>query len=184
MTGPTGATIYEQSYYGEPLVQSVQQQPLRMHRGWLIVGEWPIELPAVDVRPAPDIVRMAAQIREWTGWSSRRLAGILGTSHTTVRGIESGRSLVPGHSGDLRRRLGQLHDVVARVFLLAGRDAARTAWTLEAAPPNGVPAIEWLREGQSAKAYLSAIDVLRPRSDGLIVGRRPRRDGATAPLHE
>jgi uncharacterized protein (DUF2336 family) len=36
----------------------------------------------------------------------------------------------------------------------------------------------------AALAYLAVIDSFRPRPSGLLTGDRPRRDGATVPLHE
>lgn len=178
------ASVYERALYGEPLDRAVRPEPLSTERRWWVVGDWALMLPEFVVRPAPDIQRMTAELRGWTVWSSRRLADVLGTSHTTVLRIESGRPLISGHSGDLRRRLSEAHDVVGRVFLLTGRDPGATGQALDIAPPDGISAVAALREMQPAKAYLSAIDVLRPRTTGLLVGTRPRREGATGALHE
>jgi len=149
-----------------------------------IVGEWAIAMPVAAARPAPDVQRAVADLRAWTGWSSRRLADLLGTSHTTVLGIEGGRPLVEGHSGELRRHVADVHDLVQRVFLLSDGDPAATVRVLDTKPAVGESALEALRRGEPAKAYLHAIDVMRARPAGLLVGSRPRREGATMPLHE
>lgn len=178
------ASVYDRAFYGEPLERAVRPRSLSTERGWWIIGDWALLLPQFVVRPAPDIQRMTAELRGWTSWSSRRLADVLGTSHTTVLRIESGRPLISGHSGDLRRRLADAHEVVGRVFLLTGRDPGATGQVLDTSPPDGTSPVAALHERQPAKAYLSAIDVLRPRTAGLLVGTRARREGATAPLHE
>jgi transcriptional regulator with XRE-family HTH domain len=175
--------IYDTAIHGEPLQRAVFPPPLNTHSSFWTLGGWPIVLPAPDLQPAPSMQQVVRQIRQWTGWSTRRVAEVLETSHTTIRAVENGRALVGGHSGDLRRRLAEAHEVVERVFLLAGRDPARVATILESASPGHRSAAEELRTRNPARAYLAVVDVLRPRRPGLVVGDRPRRDGATAALH-
>lgn len=141
-------------------------------------------IPNQDTSSAPEVSRLVSEIRNRTGWSARRLAEIVGTSHTTIFRIENGSRLVPGHSGELRRRLSEVGEVIARVYVIADRDQETTSRLLDEATPSGQSAVEFLQEDQPARAYLSAIDVARPRPPGLLVGTRPRRAGATAPLHE
>jgi hypothetical protein len=176
--------IYTQALQGEPLASLVASPSLTMHRGWIIVGQWPIAMPQSVGRDQPESQRMVSEIRRWTGWSSRFLADLLRTSHTTVLNIESGRPLVAGHSGVLGERLADAHDVVTRVFLLSDRDPDRTSRVLGEAGPGGMSPIQQLRAGEPGRAYLAAIDVLRPRPTGLLVGSRPKRGGATAPLDD
>jgi transcriptional regulator with XRE-family HTH domain len=177
-------TVYDDALLGEPLPCRVQPQILGRRGQFLIVGTWPITLPAVEIAPARDVQRMVSALRASTGWSARRLAEALGTSHTTVRAVESGRPIVAGHSGNLRQRITAAHDVVSRIFVIAGRDSTLTARAFEDAPQGGDAAINYLRRGDAARAYIAALDVLRPRTPGLLVGSRPRREGATAPLHD
>lgn len=177
-------TVYDEALFGEPLVRRVRPQVLKARSGFWIVGDWSFEFPKLPIRPAPDIQQMAIQIRDQTGWSARRLAEVLATSHTTVLQIENGRPLIQGHSGDLRRRLADAHDLVVRVFLMADREPQRTSRLIETPLPDGESPLDHLRRGDLSRAYLSAIDVLRPRTPGLLVGNRPRRDGAAAPLHD
>jgi transcriptional regulator with XRE-family HTH domain len=186
MTALAAPTIYERALSGEPLPQIVRTSPpvKTVPRGIWMVGQWQIRIPDQDTSSAPEVHRFVSEIRNRTGWSARRLAEIVGTSHTTILRIENGGRLVSGHSGELRRRLSQADDVVARVYIIAGRDQETTARLLEEAPLSDRPAVDFLQSDQPAKAYLAAIDVARPRPPGLLVGTRPRRDGATAPLHE
>jgi hypothetical protein len=124
------------------------------------------------------------QIRDWTGWSSRRLAEVVDTSHTTILGVENGRPLVGGHSGDLRDRLTDTHEVIERIWALAGSDPNLMRRLVETAPPGQRSAIAELAAGDPDRAYLAALEVLRPRTPGLLVGDRPRQRGATVALHD
>jgi hypothetical protein len=177
-------TIYDETLYGEPLELPILAGSLNTEGDIWTVGEWVIVVPKPVVHRAPDVQRMIADVRASTRWSARQLARILGTSHTTVLNAEAGRPLMEARTGDLRRRVGEVHDVVERVFVLAGEDPRATARVMGTAPRGGRSAVDSLRDRNPGGAYLSAIDVLRPRPAGLLVGDRPRREGATAPLHD
>lgn len=177
-------TIYDEALFGEPLDVPVRHRTLDTNRPFWMVGEWWLVLPTTVVRRAPDVQRMISDVRAWTGWSSRQLARVLGTSHTTVLNAEAGRPLLALRSGDLRRRINEVHDVVERVYLLAERDASTTSRLLATAPRRGQSAVDALRAGRPERAYIAAIDALRPRPTGMLTGSRPRRSGATAALHD
>ena len=184
MTMLAARTLYEDAMRGEPLPQAVSRPVIDTRDPLWLVGDWPLRIPSPSPRPVPESSRLVARLRSRTGWSGRRLAEALGTSHTTIRRIEGGRPLMAAHSGDLWRRLHEVCDVVERVYRLTAENAEATARTLEAVPPGLRSPLEELQAGESAKAYLNAIEVLRPRRPGLLTGDRPRRNGATAPLHE
>jgi transcriptional regulator with XRE-family HTH domain len=184
MTTLTAPSVYDQTLLGEPLPRPVRGRILEPRGHLWILGSWAINIPIPRLSPAPDVQRIVSEIRNCTGWSARRLADIMGTSHTTILQIENGRRLFAGHSGDLRRRLSDAHEVITRVFVIADREQTKTVQLLEDTPATGKSALDHLRRGDPAKAYLSAIDVMRPRTSGLLVGSRPRQDGATAPLHD
>src|ERR1039458_8949773 len=113
-------TAYDQAIYGEPFAAVMRKRLLNTDDPIWKIGSWEIILPQPAPRRAPEVQRMVAELKAWTTWSSRQLAAVLRTSHTTVRGIENGRPLVAGHSGDLRRRVVAVHGVVGRVARLAG----------------------------------------------------------------
>lgn len=185
MTTVVDATrLYDDALRGEPLQRTVFPPPLNTLTSIWTLGEWPLVLPASTPRPAPEVQRVAKQIREWTGWSARRLAEVLATTHTTILGVENGRALVGGHSGDLRRRLMDAYDVIQRVVVLAGHDPGAITRLLETAPPGRRAALAELQADKPARAHLAAIDVLRPQTPGLIVGDRPRSSGGSAALHD
>ena len=177
-------TLYEEALRGEPLARVIFPERLNTHASFWNLGDWRIVLPAPLARPSPGVQRIVRQLREWTGWSARRLAEVVGTSHTTILSVENGRPLVGGHSGDLRDRLTDAHAVIERVHLLAGRDPDMLTRLLETAPPGGTAAIVELEAGEPGRAYLAALEVLRPRTPGLLVGDRPRRSGGSAALHD
>ena len=169
-------------------LQRSEERPLLqvLAGGLWALGEWVLSIPTPRVCPAPDVQVMARDLRQWTGWSTRRLAAILGTTHTTVRAVEEGRPLVAGHSGDLRRRFEEAHAVILRIHVLADRDPHRTVQLLDAVPTNGgVSAITALQERDPSRAYLAALDVLNPPTEGLLLGAYPATPGrAVTPLHE
>ena len=178
--------IYAYAYFGEPLGLPLRARTLNTERSFWTVGDWALILPRAMVRRAPEVQRMMVDVRGWTGWSARQLAAALGTSHTTVLNAEAGRPLIAVRSGDLRRRVGDLHGLVQRVHLLADRDPSTTARVLVTTPAagrSGSP-LDAIAAGYPDKAYLAAIDVLRPRPAGLLTGSRPRQSGATAALHD
>ena len=129
---------------------------------------------------------MVSELRAWTDWSSRCLADVLHTTHTTILNVETGRPVLPSHSGPLRRRIADAHDVIDRVHTLVDRNPATTADVMQTQPSSGRPsAMDELRQGNPARAYLAAIDVVQPRQAGLLVGRRPRQPGGSnAALHD
>lgn len=149
--------------------------------------DWWVQLPHHRPRPAPDVQFMVRQLRQWTGWTLRVLADALSTTHTTVLAIENGRPLVASRSGDLRRRITNAHELVARLVELVDHDASRVTTILTTASPSGVSALDQLQAGQPTRAYLTAIDVLRGTPargpNDLVIGSRPARPGgATEPL--
>jgi hypothetical protein len=149
--------------------------------------DWWVQLPPHRPRPAPDVQLMVCQLRQWTGWTSRVLADALGTTHTTVLAIENGRPLIVSRSGDLRRRITNAHDLVARLIELVDHDAGRVTTVITSPSPSGVSALDQLRAGHSTRAYLTALDVLRATPargpNDLVIGSRPAQPGgATEPL--
>jgi transcriptional regulator with XRE-family HTH domain len=181
------AVLFQRS----PTTSSVQpaQDVQLLHdvaNGLWALGEWFLHFPATKVQPAADVQVMTRELRQWTNWSQRRLADILGTTHTTIGAVEEGRPLRTAHSGDLRRRLEEAYAVVLRVRLLTDGDVDGTAQLLEAAPRAGASsATQLLKDRDPARAYLAALDALNPPAEGMLVGiRPPNHDRATVPLHE
>ena len=178
-------SLYSEAFSGEPLPGPVERPILDTARViWSVLG-YTIQVPLTVPVRAPAERQMITDIRAWTGWSQRRLAEILDTSHTTVRRAEAGRTLMEARSGDLRRRLESTHAVIQRVFLLAGQDPEQTGRLLETVPADGSStAVDALRCHNPERAYLAAVDLLRPRPTGMLLGNRPRQGGATTPLHD
>jgi hypothetical protein len=177
-------TTYDEALYGEPLSVAIRRKLFNTDTRFWTIGDWSIDIPSNAPRRAPETQRAVADLKAWTGLSSRQLARILGTSHTTIRRLELGGELVPGHSGDLGPRILASHDVVARVAAIAKYESAAVRDALEFEMQPGVSASLALRAGEPSVALLRALDRLRPRPEGLIRGRGSRRSGATAALHE
>jgi hypothetical protein len=140
-------------------------------------------LPAPVVIEAPDVTQKLHDLVQWTEWSNRIIAQVIGVSHPTV-----GQALA-GHAGALSRRadaverLDLAHDIAERVFILAKRDAKRAAEALDTANSEGITATDYLIEGGIADAYLTAIRALRPPRSGSMMASRyamdPRRASAS-----
>jgi hypothetical protein len=177
-------TTYDQALYGEPLWVALRRRLVNTQKRIWTVGDWELDLPPMAPRRAPETQRAVADLKDWTSWSSRRLGGMLGTSHTTIGRIEAGSDLKSGHSGDLRQRLLTAHDVVGRVATIANYDPVAIKDALEYESEPGVSAMSALRADEPSVALLRALDRLRPRPAGLITGTGSRRDDATTALHE
>lgn len=185
MTVAEAPALYDAAFRGEPLQRAVLPERMNTDDAFWTIGDWPLRVPAMVSPAVPQLQQVIREIRDKTGWAARRLAEIVGSSHTTIINAEKGRPLAMGHSGDLRQRLVEGHDLIERVYLLVGRDRERTAAVLATAPSGGRSAVEELREtGDAGRAYLAALDAIRPRRTGLLVGDRPRRDGPTTALHD
>ncbi|WP_367185058.1 helix-turn-helix domain-containing protein [Trebonia sp.] len=178
-------TLYDSLALGEPLLRPVPHPAVDTRGSIWLVGDWAVDVPPSPPRPIPEAARLIALVRDRTGWSARRLAELLGVSHSTVRRIAGGQQPKAAHSGNLPLRLRGVYDVVDRIYLLQHRDPSATAHILDEVIPGRRSAVSELRDGNPAAAYLAAIDALRPpRSPGLLTGDRPKSAGATAPLHE
>jgi hypothetical protein len=179
------ATLYESLARGEPLLRPVPQPAIDTRGRIWLVGDWAVDVPSSPPRPIPEATRLIVLVRDRTGWSARRVGELLGVSHSTVLRISAGQQPKTAHSGNLPLRLRGVYDVVDRAYLLQHRDPAATARILEEAAPGRRSAVRELLDGNPAAAYLAVIDALRPaRPSGLLIGDRPKSDGATAPLHE
>jgi hypothetical protein len=152
--------------------------------GILVLGEVSIQIPPLEAVPTLELRQLIWELQVRTGWSARALAEVLRTTHTTINRVVAGGRLQRGRSGDLRRRLGEAHEVVARVYVLAGSNADATAHVLQSVAPSGQSPVALLRDDEPARAYLAALDTLNARREGLLVGSHPRGGDATAPLHD
>ncbi|MGH8827625.1 MAG: helix-turn-helix domain-containing protein, partial [Jiangellaceae bacterium] len=149
------------------------------------IRDWWVHIPEPTAQPAPLVQRLPREIRQRTGWSQRKLAKALGSTHPTVRALEEGRSAA--RSKDLFDRLLDVHDVVERAFMLAGRDVKESDRLLTTPPADDrASALDLLESRQPAEAYLAALDVLRPRRQtAMMRGMWPARAGeATTALSE
>lgn len=158
--------------------------PLLRHQSEKSVFDFPYKWIAVQERTSPEAQRMAHEIQAATGWSTRTMALALGVSHPTVGKLLDGRA---ASRLGIRQRLAAVHDVVSRIHDLLGHDATSTDRILRTRPePNSMSPIDYLSIGNPTRAYLAAVDVIRPpRATGLMRGDWPTRPGeAASPLHE
>lgn len=177
-------TRYNEALEGGPLERVVPYSTFNTTMPIWMIGDWRLILPQSPPELFQGIKQIISDLQRWTGWSARHLADVLGTSHTTIRAITNGRPIVDGHSGDLRRRIVETHGVVERIYLLAECDSDKVNDLLDTPKPGRKTVAAELQAGEYARAYLVAIDILRPRKSGLIAGDRPKRDSAVVPLHD
>jgi transcriptional regulator with XRE-family HTH domain len=149
-----------------------------------IFDTW-VRLPEAAEYTKPRPQQQVEQIRARTGWSQRRLAQVLRTTHPTIKAVEQGHTVVRVH--DLPARLAEAHRLVQRIFLLAGNSAIEANRLLVTAPaPGQQSAVDLLKDRQPDAAYLAALAVLRPpRESPMMTGIWPSRAGtATTSLED
>lgn len=128
---------------------------------------------------SPEGRRLAMEIKRATGWSERAMARSLGTSHPTISKLLEGQAV----NSALSQRVIRAHEVISRLHTLTGHDVQATNRALETSEPGLEDAAELLGRGAYAEAYLRALDVLRQRETGMLVGTRPSLIGrANVPL--
>lgn len=141
-----------------------------------LFDQW-VVLPDPALRRVSDAQRMVTELKEMTGWSDRRFAQVLRSSHPTVSSVAHGRS--NARSGDLYERIAETFEVVDRIFLVAGRNPAETDRLLSSETVDGLSAAELLQDRDPSGAYLAALDVHRPaRRTGFMRGFRPAEAGS------
>lgn len=143
-----------------------------------------VRLPAPKPYTPPRIREQTEKIRARTGWSQRRLATILNTTHPTVKTLEQGRPVT--RVKDIAVRLSDIDRIVERVFILAKESPQETNRILSTTTRNDrLSAADLLQNGDPTGAYLAALQVLRPQTErsGMVIGLWPSQPGgATASL--
>ncbi len=145
--------------------------------GWTIPPSLPPEVPSIQVQ--------LRQIRDWTGWSSRTLGMLTGTTHPTIEAVLEGRTRLT-RIPDTARRISVLHRLIMRLRVVVHGDLEMLVRVLSEPPGDGRPtAVELFSAGDLAAAYLAALDVIRPpRTDGMMRSLFPAQPGeATSALH-
>lgn len=151
-----------------PVLRERQVDPFKL------VG---IEFPRWESGPALDFGEMARRLKRFTRWSDRALAEAIGTSHPTVAALLKGSPTAGSRNRHLLERLRDMHGVVSRIFLVASKDPRATVMALTSGN-GGRCALEYLAQGEPEKAYLAALDALRPRpTDDYLVGTSPSEPG-------
>ncbi|WP_372450959.1 helix-turn-helix domain-containing protein [Actinoplanes flavus] len=129
--------------------------------------QW-VFLPSAAPRTKSSLPRLVRQIREWTGWSQRDLASILGTSHTTVRKLES-EGRVTARSRDAATRVAPTHDLIRRLIVVAHHDSGRLATALNAQSHlKGKRVVDLITSGDYPSAYVAAARALRGTRTGML----------------
>jgi DNA-binding XRE family transcriptional regulator len=112
----------------------------------------------------PQLIR---RCRELTGWSTRDLAQVIGTSHTTVRMLESEGRVSP-RSRNAASRVRPLLGVLSRLHRVAGGQE-ELALALATPIDTGERVFDLLGRHAWARAFTAGLDVLNgPRTDLLI----------------
>jgi hypothetical protein len=169
---PDQFTMYESTAPGLPVPDN--RGLFDLINDWVFVSR--------KQRGLPEDQRMTLEIKQATGWSERTIAQALKTTHPTIGKLLDGQRT----SWRVRKHLSNAYEVVRRTSLLTRGDPLATDRILRTNPSNDRPsAFEELANGNFASAYLAAVDVLRPRREGLMRGRRPSTPGrATVALFD
>lgn len=146
-----------------------------------------VTFPARRPRLAPRVQRQVRDVLDWTGWSSRTLAEIVGTTHPTISAIAAGRSTTFTRAPGLPFKLAELHGLLERLNIVAGDDAVELNRMIGTPPAEGErTGLQQLSDWNLTDAWLAAVNVASPRrQSGMMRGRFPARAGqATTALHE
>jgi len=122
----------------------------------------------------PEITSKLHQLVNWTKWSHRVLAQVIGSTHPTISQAMTGNAGALSRSTAQRQRLDDAFAVVSRIYLLADRRLNRTAYALTTPGPDGETATKRLIDGETTKAYVLAMRALRPaQPEGMMIGSHP-----------
>jgi hypothetical protein len=120
-------------------------------------------------------------IQTWTGWSDRRIASVIGSTHPTVSRLRTEGASARVRNRKYRTQLERVHQVISRIYTLAGSDQAVTRAALEGLDGE-VSAADLLESGQFGDAYIRATRRLVPQN--RIRSRRMPRSGRTVSLED
>ncbi|MGB8345127.1 MAG: hypothetical protein WCD86_09595 [Ktedonobacteraceae bacterium] len=150
----------------------LQERPLSPFVEWLIIA------PYVSGQ-VPALAGIINRLIDRTGWSNRRIAEIVGTTHPTIQAIKGGRH--PERKPELAEALFKTAEVVEKISRLAqGSQSTLNAILTSRDNRQGTP-LQLLASGEYARAYLQAVDVLhKPRQAGPLLNitqaRQPSLD--------
>ncbi|OYV67590.1 MAG: hypothetical protein B7X09_00995, partial [Acidiphilium sp. 21-66-27] len=88
---PIGCGEQQNPVRGEPLQRTVFPEPINMTTTFWTIGDWPIRVPEPVSHAMPRLQRIIQDVRSRTGWSARRLAEVVSSTHTTILNAENGR---------------------------------------------------------------------------------------------
>jgi hypothetical protein len=128
---------------------------------------------AIDVTtPYADVLADLKRISPWHSW--KKLAPLLGTSHTQLRRITDGDVTVP--SDDLARNIDELHRFVQRLSRLTNNDQTATKRLLTTPRErDGYSANDFLQRQDYRNAFRSVMEAASPRPNLVQVEPVPRR---------
>lgn len=145
-------------YYGEP------RNPFS---AWL-------QIPPYAPQPVPDLTRIITRLVNRTGWSNRRIAEIVGTTHPTIQAIKGGRE--PERRPELAEALFRTAEMVEKISRLSGGNQATLRAILSNRGEEGRTPLQLLAAGEYAKAYLKALDLINePHQTGSLLNVRQAR---------
>ena len=129
--------------------------------------EWLIIAPYESAQ-IPALAGIINRLIYSTGWSNRRIAEIVGTTHPTIQAIKDGRQ--PERRPELAEALFKTAEVVEKISRLAqGNQSALNAILTSRRNEQATP-LQLLASGNYARAYLQALDFLgKSRQVGKLV---------------
>ncbi|NNN22686.1 MAG: hypothetical protein HKL80_11880 [Acidimicrobiales bacterium] len=161
-----------------PSTNSLARDPFELLKIWTI--------PSQETRKVALVQTQLHRIIEWTGWSRRKVAQALGTTHPTVSAILDGRQ-ISNRLQPISTQIAMLYNLVSRLRIVVNSDQNELRRALDTKQLKGsLSSIDLIKRGELAEAYLAALDALSPpRVSGLMQSRFPRRAGeASVPLYD
>jgi transcriptional regulator with XRE-family HTH domain len=141
-----------------------------------------IVFPQVDVgyhAPRPEVADHLADVVRWTGWSQRKIAGILGTTHPTV--ARFAQNAISSRSSSAIEALHRVHEVLERLAAVNPQANDLAAILSERHGESQASPEELLQNHEYAGAYRLGLLSLSGGTPDMVGGSRFKNQPATYP---
>lgn len=150
----------------------VDHPPVDVFASWLSLA--PIQTSR-EISRRHSMINAVQQIIHMTGWSNRKVATAIGTSHPTVAALLRGK--IPERVGGLAQTVEHLTEVIYKIWIACAKDRSRVDSAMQTLNQEGKTAYDLIVEKNYARAYLAALDSTRPiRTPGGLITPMTRRN--------
>jgi hypothetical protein len=135
--------------------------------------------PLAEKRVLSTVGMLVADVRRWTGWSDRKTARMLGTTHPTVRRLA--RNEFSARSSGSIEQLRNIHDLLSRLRPLVSTPT-ELASLLTRAKIGHATAERLMLSGEFGEAYRASLRAVSGPRPTMLGGKGVPVDAATHPV--